>query len=118
MMGTMLGPCRDYIGDHETQEATAQVPRKYRASTPEAMGQATGQVTGQVDMTPRGYTEDALVEQPAIALLAEMGWEAVNAYHDLFRGHHIPGTPYGWRGKGRLKILGLGRDARWQRIEP
>ena len=26
-------------------------------------------------MPPRGYTEDALVEQPAIALLAELGWE-------------------------------------------
>ena len=27
-------------------------------------------------MTPTGYTEDALVEQPAIALLAELGWQA------------------------------------------
>lgn len=24
-------------------------------------------------MTPKGYTEDALIEQPAIALLAEFG---------------------------------------------
>lgn len=30
-------------------------------------------------MTPSGYTEDALVEQPAIALLAELGWETFNA---------------------------------------
>ena len=29
------------------------------------------------------YSEDALVEQPAIALLAALGWETVNAYHEL-----------------------------------
>ena len=34
-------------------------------------------------MTPTGYTEDALVEQPAITLLAELGWETVNAYHEF-----------------------------------
>ncbi|PZS02829.1 MAG: DEAD/DEAH box helicase, partial [Chloroflexi bacterium] len=28
------------------------------------------------------YTEDALVEQPAIALFAELGWETVNAMHE------------------------------------
>ena len=37
-------------------------------------------------MTPSGYTEDALVEQPAIALLAELGWETVNAYHEFDHG--------------------------------
>lgn len=37
-------------------------------------------------MTPRGYTEDALVEQPAIALLAELGWETVNAYQEFDHG--------------------------------
>ena len=36
-------------------------------------------------MTPVGYTEDDLVEQPAIALLGELGWETVNAY-DEFEG--------------------------------
>ena len=35
---------------------------------------------------PTGYTEDALVEQPAIALLAELGWETVNAYHEFDHG--------------------------------
>jgi type I restriction enzyme R subunit len=33
-----------------------------------------------------GYSEDALVEQPAIALLAELGWETVNAYHEFDQG--------------------------------
>ncbi|MHC9541687.1 MAG: type I restriction endonuclease subunit R [Vulcanimicrobiota bacterium] len=37
-------------------------------------------------MTPTGYTEDTLVEQPAIALLAELGWETVNAYHECDHG--------------------------------
>lgn len=37
-------------------------------------------------MTPTGYTEESLVEQPAIALLAELGWETVNAYHEFDHG--------------------------------
>ncbi|MFZ2447374.1 MAG: type I restriction endonuclease subunit R [Syntrophobacteraceae bacterium] len=32
------------------------------------------------------YTEDTLVEQPATALLAELGWETFNAYHEFDRG--------------------------------
>lgn len=42
-------------------------------------------------MTPRGYTEDALVEQPAIALLGELGWETVNAYHEFDHGASLLG---------------------------
>ncbi|MBE3119250.1 MAG: type I restriction endonuclease subunit R [Candidatus Atribacteria bacterium] len=37
-------------------------------------------------MTPIGYTEDSLVEQPAIALLAELGWETVNAFGEFDHG--------------------------------
>ena len=37
-------------------------------------------------MTPTGYTEDALIERPAVALLAELGWETVNAYHEFDHG--------------------------------
>ncbi|MEE8575049.1 MAG: type I restriction endonuclease subunit R [Thermodesulfobacteriota bacterium] len=37
-------------------------------------------------MTPGGYTEDALVEQPAIALLKELGWESFNAYSEFDHG--------------------------------
>ena len=37
-------------------------------------------------MTPAGYTEDALVEQPAIKLLAELGWKTVNAFNEVFGG--------------------------------
>jgi type I restriction enzyme, R subunit len=35
---------------------------------------------------PAGYTEDALVERPAISLLAELGWETFNAYHEFDHG--------------------------------
>jgi type I restriction enzyme R subunit len=31
---------------------------------------------------PGRYTEDQLVEQPAIKLFEELGWESVNAYHE------------------------------------
>ena len=33
-------------------------------------------------MTPDRYSEDELVEQPAIALFEELGWEHINAYHE------------------------------------
>ncbi|MFY9974493.1 MAG: type I restriction endonuclease, partial [Chromatiaceae bacterium] len=37
-------------------------------------------------MSPAGYTEDALVEQPAIELLEELGWEPFNAYQEFDHG--------------------------------
>jgi len=37
-------------------------------------------------MSPTGYTEDSLVEQPAIALLAKLGWETINAYGEFDNG--------------------------------
>jgi type I restriction enzyme R subunit len=42
-------------------------------------------------MSPAGYTEDALVERPAVALLAELGWETINAYHEFDRGASMLG---------------------------
>ncbi|MBC8094748.1 MAG: hypothetical protein H7Y43_02940 [Akkermansiaceae bacterium] len=33
---------------------------------------------------PHAYTEDQLVEQPAIGLLAEIGWSAVSALEETF----------------------------------
>ncbi|MFZ4525786.1 MAG: type I restriction endonuclease subunit R [Chlorobium sp.] len=35
---------------------------------------------------PGGYSEDALVEQPAIALLSTLGWESFNAYREFDHG--------------------------------
>jgi type I restriction enzyme R subunit len=37
-------------------------------------------------MTPTGWTEDALVERPAIALMEKLGWETVNAYDEFDHG--------------------------------
>ena len=37
-------------------------------------------------MTPAGWTEDALVERPAIALLEKLGWETVNTYDEFDHG--------------------------------
>ena len=37
-------------------------------------------------MTPTGYTGDALVEQPAIQLLGELGWETYNGLNQLDHG--------------------------------
>ncbi len=35
-------------------------------------------------MIPHAYTEDQLVEQPAIALFAELGWQTVSAMEEVF----------------------------------
>ncbi len=35
-------------------------------------------------MPPGQYTEDRLVEQPAIQLFAELGWAAVSAAEEVF----------------------------------
>jgi hypothetical protein len=32
-----------------------------------------------------GYTEDGLVERPAVALFAEMGWQTASAVEEKFR---------------------------------
>lgn len=32
----------------------------------------------------RPYTEDILVEQPAIELLSQLGWETLNCWHETF----------------------------------
>ena len=33
---------------------------------------------------PQAYTEDQLVEQPAIGLFAELGWATVSAWEETF----------------------------------
>ncbi|MHB0935102.1 MAG: type I restriction endonuclease subunit R [Armatimonadota bacterium] len=33
------------------------------------------------------FSEDALIEQPAIALFSELGWETANCYHESFGPH-------------------------------
>jgi type I restriction enzyme R subunit len=35
-------------------------------------------------VNPKRFSEDELVERPAVELLARLGWKTVNAYHELF----------------------------------
>jgi len=35
-------------------------------------------------MSAHAYTEDQLVEQPAIGLFAELGWQTVSAMEEVF----------------------------------
>ena len=44
-------------------------------------------------MTPHGFTEDQLVEQPALEVLESLGWETISAADELFgpRGNPGPG---------------------------
>ncbi len=37
-------------------------------------------------MTPAGYTEDELVEKPAIEVFRELGWKTINAYDEFDHG--------------------------------
>ena len=38
-------------------------------------------------MSPNAYTEDQLVEQPAIGLFADLGWHTVSALEEVFGAH-------------------------------
>ena len=46
------------------------------------------------------YSEDQLVEQPGIALLAEMGWETFNSYDEFEQGH----SPLGRANRGEVVL--------------
>ena len=35
-------------------------------------------------MSAARFSEEELVERPAVELLAELGWETVNAYEEIF----------------------------------
>ncbi len=35
-------------------------------------------------MTSRGYNENTLIEQPAMSLFGEMGWETISAMEETF----------------------------------
>ena len=58
-------------------------------------------------MTPHGYTEDQLVERPAISLFADLGWQAVSAIEETFGRE---GT-LGRETKGEVVLAGRLRTA-------
>jgi len=59
-------------------------------------------------VTGHAYTEDHLVEQPAIRLFADLGWETVSAMEEAF-GFAEPSPPPSPRGRGSVF---LGREAK------
>jgi hypothetical protein len=42
-------------------------------------------------VSAKAYTDDHLVEQPAIALFAELRWQTVSAMEEVFRAGGTPG---------------------------
>lgn len=50
---------------------------------------------------PSDYSEDALVEQPAIQPFAEMGWQTASATEEVFG---VGGT-LGWETKGEVGLV-------------
>ena len=45
-------------------------------------------------MSPHAYTEDQLVEQPAIGLFATLGWQTVSALEETFGPSPPTPLPY------------------------
>lgn len=52
------------------------------------------------------YSEDILVEQPAIALFDELGWETANCYHEMYGKALTPAHSQG----ARENCLGRGHS--------
>ena len=70
-------------------------------------------MTRKANPVANAYTEDQLVEQPAIGLSAELGWSTVSVLEETF-GAPSPGlaaTLSHPMGEGRR--LGARRRARW-----
>ncbi len=59
------------------------------------------------------YSENAMIEQPAIALFGELGWETANCYHETFG----PGGTLGRETSGDVVLLPRLRAA-LQRLNP
>ena len=58
-------------------------------------------------MSPHAYTEDQLVEQPAIGLFADLGWQTVSAMEETLG----PEGTLGRETKGEVVLLGRLRAA-------
>jgi len=63
---------------------------------------------------PSAYTEDALVEKPAIKMLKGMGWEHVDGFHEFER---VGGSPLGRETKAEVVLLSRLRPA-LERLNP
>ena len=54
------------------------------------------------------FTEDALIEQPAIALFGELGWDATNCFHEF---EHTGGSPLGRKTPAEVVLVSRLRPA-------
>ena len=63
---------------------------------------------------PSPYSEDELIEQPAIDLLAEMGWETLNCYSEF---DQRDGSPLGRQTKSEV-VLTPRLQAALSRLNP
>jgi len=59
-------------------------------------------------MTPHPFTEDHLVERPAVQLFSELGWETVAAHEETFG----PGGTLGRETPGEVVLIPRLRKAR------
>ena len=64
-------------------------------------------------MSPHAYTEDQLVEQPAIVLFAELGWLTIEATDETFGPEGLLGREY----KGQV-VLERQLHQSLQRLNP
>jgi type I restriction enzyme R subunit len=64
-------------------------------------------------MTPGRYSEDELVERPAIALFEQLGWQHINAYHETLG----PRGTLGRDNRAEVFLVGRLRDA-LERLNP
>ena len=56
-------------------------------------------------MSPHAYTEDQLVEQPAIGLFAALGWETVSALEETFGTGGTGACDLGRETKGEVVLV-------------
>jgi len=68
-------------------------------------------------MTTHAYTEDQLVEQPAIGLFGVLGWQTVSALEETFGSGSNAASPLGRETKGEVVLTGRLRAA-LERLNP
>ena len=60
-------------------------------------------------MTPHAWTEDQLVEQPAIGLFAALGWQTLSALEEAFGAGGSGSCNLGRETKGEVVLVEIGR---------
>ncbi len=66
---------------------------------------------------PHAYTEDQLVEQPAIGLFAALGWQTVSAMEETFGAGGTDSCNLGRETKGEVVLTDRQRTALTERFK-